>query len=212
MPVQVTAHSAVSPASSVPTIAQHDRLVHFVLRRQWGGGLPYAELLQAGRIGLWQASLHFDPARGTAFSTYAYPAIAHQVWREVASAQAPPQELLCCHLPYPPPDLDAALVRSEVYACLHQLIDRLPYHLRQVVLLYFGLRGNPPHSLRQLGAVLGLSHEMARQRLLHALVRLRQPANSVALRQLCDRNTVADYDFADQLAQRYRRRGGPHVP
>jgi DNA-directed RNA polymerase sigma subunit (sigma70/sigma32) len=49
----------------------HDGLVHAVVRRQVLGDLPYAEALQAGRIGLWRAILRFDPGRGYAFSTYA---------------------------------------------------------------------------------------------------------------------------------------------
>jgi DNA-directed RNA polymerase sigma subunit (sigma70/sigma32) len=33
---------------------RHERLVHTVRRRQSWGPLSYAELLQAGRIGLWR--------------------------------------------------------------------------------------------------------------------------------------------------------------
>ena len=50
---------------------RHDGLVHAVVRRQVLGDLPYADALQAGRIGLWRAILRFDPSRGYAFSTYA---------------------------------------------------------------------------------------------------------------------------------------------
>jgi len=45
--------------------------------------LPYEEALQAGRIGLWQAIRRFDPHKGYQFSTYAYGAIVHQVWKAV---------------------------------------------------------------------------------------------------------------------------------
>ena len=38
---------------------------------------------QAGREGLWRAILRFDPTRGYAFSTYAWPSILHHVWRAV---------------------------------------------------------------------------------------------------------------------------------
>ena len=49
----------------------HDGLVHAVVRRQVLGELLYADALQAGRIGLWDAIMRFDPERGCAFSTYA---------------------------------------------------------------------------------------------------------------------------------------------
>ncbi|MCK4451577.1 MAG: hypothetical protein KAX26_13410, partial [Anaerolineae bacterium] len=50
---------------------RHDGLVQAVVRQQVLGDLPFAEALQAGRIGLWRAILGFDPSRGLAFSTYA---------------------------------------------------------------------------------------------------------------------------------------------
>jgi len=202
-------HSPLPPASYGPTVAHHERLVHAVVRRQWGGSLSYNEQVQAGRIGLWHALQHFDPNRGYTLSTYAWPAIARHVWRQVALTNPSPLEVLTPNSPLPAPDIDDLLQRHEVYDCLHRLIDRLPSHLRQVVLLYYGLDDHPPHSLRQLGLLLGISHEMVRQRLLAALVFLRHPAHSLPLRQLLGRNTVADYQHAHQLAQSFlRRRGG----
>lgn len=204
-------HSTPSPASFDPAMARHDGLVQVVVRRQWGGNLSFGERLQAGRIGLWQALRHFDPQRGYAFSTYAYPAIARAVWREVARAQAPPLRPLPLSLPRPETEDADCVEGEEIGRCLGEMVSRLPLPLRQVVVLYFGLEGEPSHSLRQLAPILGLSHEMVRQRLQAALVRLRQPANSLRLRQLLGRNTVADYEAADALAQAFlRRRGGHH--
>ena len=45
------------------------------------GGIDYADLVQEGRIGLWLAILHYDPARGYAFSIYAWTAIRYRLWR-----------------------------------------------------------------------------------------------------------------------------------
>jgi len=69
-------------------MARHKGLLQAVVRRQWLGPLAYADALQAGRIGLWRAILGYDPQRGTAFSTYAWPAIQRAVWRAVKQAQA----------------------------------------------------------------------------------------------------------------------------
>ena len=56
---------------------------------------------------------------------------------------------------------------------------------------------------------LGLSGERARQLHTEALVWLRHPAHCYVLRGLLDRHTLADYQAADELAQRWlRRRGG----
>ncbi len=80
-------------------MARYERLMHWVVRRQWLGKLSYVEALQAGRIGLWRALQGYDPQRGTAFSTYAVPAIARVVWRAVAQAKPHPQEILTLQPP-----------------------------------------------------------------------------------------------------------------
>jgi DNA-directed RNA polymerase sigma subunit (sigma70/sigma32) len=93
---------------------------------------------------------------------------------------------------------------------LDALVNRLPSRLRQVVVAYYGLADEPPCSLRQLGRQLGLSHEAVRLRLFAALVWLRHPAHSLALRQLLDCNSAADYQLADAAAGRWLRRRGGH--
>ena len=210
MSANTTTHSTPCPASFEPALTANDGLVHAVIRRQWCGSVPYSRMLQAGRIGLWQALEHFDPTRGTAFSTYAWPAITRHIWREVAQAHSPPREVLTPSPPRPSPELDVIVQRDEVYDCLHALVDGLPPRLRQVVVLYYGLDDDGPLPLRQLGRRLGISHEMVRQRLLAALVHLRHPANSLRLRQLLDRNTIDDYQFADEATQHFLRRRGGH--
>jgi hypothetical protein len=47
-------------------MAVHEGLVHAVVRKRVLVHLPYAEVLQAGRIGLWRAILGYDPLRGIA--------------------------------------------------------------------------------------------------------------------------------------------------
>ena len=91
-------------------------------RRQWSGGLPYADLLQVGRIGLWHALEHYDPERGTAFSSYAVPAIARSIWRAVVLAQRTPPEEPMPHPPQAAPDLEDPLERVISYELLHGLV------------------------------------------------------------------------------------------
>jgi hypothetical protein len=52
-------------------MARHDGLVQAVVRRQVLGDLPFAEALQAGRIGLWRAfpSTVSEAASGQAWAT-----------------------------------------------------------------------------------------------------------------------------------------------
>jgi len=192
----------------------HDGLVQAVVRQQVLGDLPFAEALQAGRIGLWRAILGFDPSRGLAFSTYAWPCIMHQVWRAVkVHARFYSSPMMDDGLP--PLEASDPAVAWEVVAVqqvLHDLVEHLPERLQQVAVARYGLDGHPPTIYRQIGATLGLSGERARQLHTEALVWLRHPAHSYVLRSLLGRHTLADYEDADELAQRWlRRRGGRRV-
>lgn len=195
-------------ASLETLIRRHRGLVHAAVHRQWLGNLSYTEAVQAGFLGLWRAILRYDPSRGTAFSTYAWPAIARSIQREVARARAPAEPVTQTYLNAPDRgEPETSLHRAEVDASLHQLVACMHSKLREAVVAYWGLDGKPPRSLRQLSRAWGLSHEGVRQRLLAALVWLRHPAHSFTLRQLLDRNSVDEYRQAHHLAQTWRRSG-----
>jgi RNA polymerase sigma factor (sigma-70 family) len=192
-------------------MARHDGLVQAVVRRQVLGHLPFAEALQAGRGGLWRAILGYDPSRGLAFSTYAWPCVMRRVWRAVKaharfhSAPAPDDGLLPIQAPDPAVAWEAVVVQQAV----HDLVQRLPERLQAIVVARYGLDGTSPTIYRQIGAALGVSGERARQLHTEALVWLRHPAHSQTLRSLLGCHTIADYQLADELAQRWLQlRGG----
>jgi RNA polymerase sigma factor (sigma-70 family) len=200
-------------ASLNALMARHDGLVQAVVRRQVLGDLPFAEALQAGRIGLWRAIQGYDPKHGTAFSTYAWPCIMRQVWRAVKVHSRFYAPLVTHDGLSPLAGSDPALVweAAMVEQALHHLVQRLPGRLRYVVVARYGLDGTPPATYRQIGAALGLSGERVRQLHTEALVWLRHPAHSQTLRSLLGRHTLADYHLADALAQDWlQRRGGRH--
>lgn len=193
-------------------ILAHEKLVGWVVRRQWSGGLPYADVLQVGRIGLWHALQRFDPERGTAFSTYAVPAIARAVWRAVALAQRKPPEELTPHPPQGAPDLEEHLERVISYEMLHRLVAALPRRRwREVIVTHYGLGGHPPQTLTEMARAWGVSPQRIFQLRTEALLWLGHPARSLALRQLLDRNTVADYRAYLARQRRWQRmkRGRP---
>jgi RNA polymerase sigma factor (sigma-70 family) len=167
-------------------IHRHEGLVHTVLRRQARGGVEYAELLQAGRIGLWQAVLHFDPHRGVAFSTYAGIAIERWIWRVVARANRPrgrPPP------PEPPNPLQIAEEnpwQAKVHSALTEAVTRLPKRLRQVVVAAYGLDGESPRTL-------------------DALLLLRLPLFSSRLRCLCDQASREAYARTQALNRAWLR-------
>lgn len=179
---------------------QHDGLVHAFIQRQGSGDITYEEALQAGRIGLWHAIQGYDPARGTAFSTYAWAAIWRQVYRRGQELSRDtdvwlPERLASWGEPDPAEEVDQELT----IAILYDLVGQLPKRLRRVIVGRYGLGAQPPCTLKELGKELGLSGERVRQLEQDALAWLRHPAHSRRLRQLLGKNTVADYRRA--LAQ-----------
>jgi len=199
-------------------MATHENLVHAVVRRQILGHLSFAEALQAGRIGLWHAILGYDPQRGLAFSTYAWTAIMHHIWQAVKVAdravsrlesQIPLDRAMssAAESADPATAWEARTASSAVW----ELVNRLPEELRIVVVARYGLTGTGRALYPRIGAVLGRSAERARQLHTEALLWLRQPAHSQALRSLLGRHTLADYEAVEAETQRWLQwRGKRH--
>jgi RNA polymerase sigma factor (sigma-70 family) len=177
----------------VQALAEHERLVHWVVHRQWLGNLSYARAVQVGRIALWRALRRYDPQRGCTFSTYAVPAIERALWRAVAEAQPHPQEVLTPHPPQVAPDLDEVVEDDLVGEALTHLLTDLPHRLYVVIVARYGLDGEMPHTFAAIGQMLGVTRQRAHQLHVEALLWLAHPAHSLALRRLLDCNTVTDY-------------------
>lgn len=186
-------------------VRQHEGLVHVVLRRQSRGDVPYEDLLQAGRIGLWQAVLHFEPDRGVAFSTYAGVAIQRHIWQAVRRANRPAGWLA---LPEPRDPIEIAEEQvwwEQVEVALAEAVSRLPDRLGQVMRAAYGLDGHSPRSLAAIGRQHGVTREMARYWHNQALLFLRLPAFSAQLRQLCGQDSRAAYARARALNRAWLR-------
>lgn len=190
-------------------MAQHDGLVHWVLRRYGGATLPYDEALQAGRLGLWQALLHFDPARGTAFSTYAVPAIRRQVqrasqqehrfWR--ARPALPPAAVLD-----PVDAVVEALDHARLRPALAAACAQLPARLAALLHARYGWAGQPPQTQQALAQALGVTRQRVQQLLVEAHLRLALPGVSWEVRQQLGRTAAADIQAALRAWQRWQRR------
>lgn len=191
-------------------LRQHAGLIHFIVRRQWPGEAEYADLMQEGWIGLWQAILHYDAGRGFTFSTYAGRAIRNGVWQAVRGAGKSQGWLE----PRRAGDSLAAILAEwqveQVHQALQEELDSLPERLRQVIGMAYGWEGEAPLKLAAIGRQLGLTRERVRQLRNEGLGLLRLPAFSLRLRSLCELDSRASYRQARRGydAQRRRRRGG----
>ena len=190
-------------------LKRHERLVHAILRRQWRGEVACADLLQEGRVGLWQAVMHFDPHRGMAFSTYAWHAIERRMWRvvdkeskqgEQEGAWIRTRSPCACWEPLDPLSIaEDVLWWEAVCAALAEMVARLPEPLQEVVVVFYGLDGGPPSTLATIGHWYGVTGEMVRVWRNEALVQLRMPLYSAHLRQLCGEDSRAAYVRAQAL-------------
>jgi RNA polymerase sigma factor (sigma-70 family) len=195
-------------------LLRHERLVYWVVRRQWLYTLPYEAAIQEGRRGLWHAILGFDPERGSKFSTYAYPAIMKYVWGAVKgevrrSRREIPAEVLGLYFYENSPDPARLREWEDVHQCLLTLVKRLPKQQAQIIQMHYGLDGYVPHSQPEIANLFGVTKQRISQLEIAALVWLRQPAHSQELRSLLARHDQAQYELADRLAQAWlRRRGG----
>jgi RNA polymerase sigma factor (sigma-70 family) len=191
-------------------LAKHERLVHWVVHRQWLGDLGYAAAVQAGRLALWQAVRGYDAERGTAFSSYAVPAIQRAVWRAVVTAAVPEGEQCCGAVPEPSVDPEQAALRRLEAELVGLAVAQLPARLAYVIVAHYGLADEAPHSFAQIGQALGVTRQRAQQLHREALLWLAQPSHALALRQWLDRNTRADYQaFLAQQRRWLRQRRSP---
>jgi RNA polymerase sigma factor (sigma-70 family) len=213
MEESTTARPGWGPGDWAAALAAHEGLVRWVVRQQWRGVLSFEDAVQAGRIGLWQALRRYDASRGTRFSTYAVPAIAHAVWAAVAADQpAPPLSAA----PTPTEavgDAVEAIHQAQVRAAVATLVGQLAPRLRHVVVAHYGLADTPPQSFAAIGCTLGVSRQRVQQLHRAALLWLVQLVASLPLRQLVDRHQRRHYQQAlarqRALARAGRRRGGP---
>jgi len=102
---------------------------------------------------------------------------------------------------------------AELVCALWELVARLPERLRLVIVARYGLTGQGRAFYPRIGALLGVSHERARQLHTEALLWLRHPAHSQQVRSLLGRQTLADYETVEAEIQRWlQRRGGRDEP
>ncbi len=184
---------------------QHEGLVHHVLRRQVSGTATYDDVLQEGRIALWQAILHFDPQRGVTFSTYAGAAIQYRIWDTAQRADPVIADLPANSVLDALEAVEEDLWRATVREVLVEAVSQLPERLSQVITAAYGLDGQPPRTLVAIGRHFGVTKEMARYWRNNGLVLLRLPSFSRRLRQLCGQDNRTAYARSQSLTRAWLR-------
>ena len=164
------------------------RLVAHIVKKYYALPGDQEDLVSIGTIGLMKAVDTFDATRKARFSTYASRCIENEIRmqfrRERKSGQTVSlQEAL-------ETDGDSALTLADVIqdgfcmedSCerqedvrrLRQLLDTLPARERQILLLRYGLAGQPPLTQLETAGLLGISRSYVSRLETHALELLRQ--------------------------------------
>ena len=170
-------------------LVEHNlRLVAHIVKKYYALPGDQEDLVSIGTIGLMKAVDTFDATRKARFSTYASRCIENEIRmqfrRERKSGQTVSlQESLEA-------DGDSALTLADVIqdgfcmedSCerqedvrrLRQLLDTLPARERQILLLRYGLAGQPPLTQLETAGLLGISRSYVSRLETHALELLRQ--------------------------------------
>lgn len=190
-------------------LREHSGLVYRMVNRQAAGNVECADLFQEGRIGLWQAIVHYEVGRGVAFSSYACVVIQHQLWQAVRRSQKAEGWLEAEGWEEGLDRVVRVWQQEQIHQALGEELEILPQRLRGVIELHYGWSGGVPQNLAQIGRGWGLSRERLRQLHEEALSLLRLPALSIQLRSLCERGQRSHYRQTlrqHQLCQRKLRR------
>ena len=172
----------------------HEGLVRTMAARLAGAWDKEADddLLQAGRIGLWEGLRRYDKSRGVRQTTYAGFWVRRGILRELesrrkyadlfpASLQDPAGDegeatLADLHADALVADPGDEAEREEMQEAVLQRLAALRPVDRETVELHYGLRDGIPRTLREIAAKRGVSTARVHKVLHLALAALRPPA------------------------------------
>ncbi len=153
-------------------IERNLRLVVYIARRFENTGINIEDLISIGTIGLIKAVNSFDNTKKARFSTYASKCIDNEVrmsFRKLKKAPATmsmqdPIEAgkdgsTLTVIDVVPDDfiIHEDYEQREESARLHDFVDHLSGRERQVILLRYGLSGQPPLTQQEVADLLGIS-------------------------------------------------------
>ncbi len=188
-------------AARVRLVNANLRFVVSVARGYRGCGVPLADLVNEGNLGLVRAADRFDPERGVRFVSYAHywvrramaQAIADHGDPRLPGDPAPHRFSLdemapgtaCTFEELLPdervPEPGAGLIRERLRAAIEASLADLPPLESEVVRRYFGLGYKRPQTPAEIAAALDVSCERTRQLKERGLSRLRAGAERSGL-------------------------------
>ena len=136
------------------------RLVAHIVKKYYALPGDQDDLVSIGTIGLVKAVDTFDATRKARFSTYASRCIENEIRMQFRLQDSFRME-------------DACETQDDIRRA-RQLLDTLPARERQILLLRYGLSGQPPLTQLETARLLGISRSYISRLETHALDLLRQ--------------------------------------
>ncbi|MGA2033276.1 MAG: sigma-70 family RNA polymerase sigma factor [Thermoguttaceae bacterium] len=173
-----------SVATKNRIISANLRLVVSIAKRYVGPAADFFELVSDGNVSLIRAVEKFDFARGFRFSTYATWAIMKNFARSIPAvlrhqdrfrSSSPEMFSTTEDMRADQHEQESAQIQRE--SRVGRLLSRLDEREQQIITGRFGLaRGQEPLTLKQVGAVMGVTKERIRQIQFRAIGKLRKAA------------------------------------
>lgn len=149
------------------------RLVSHIVRKYYGGAKNQEDLISIGTIGLVKAVDSFNPANGARFATYAAKCIQNEILmhfrsQKKLSAEVSINETIDVDRDGNPltyidviateDHIDEEIDLRTKSEHIRRLLDTvLGERERQIILLRYGLTGEPPRTQREVATLLGIS-------------------------------------------------------
>ena len=159
------------PQAREELIRHNLRLVAHIAKKYYSSPADQEDLISIGTIGLIKAVNSFDHTKGARFATYGARCIENEILMHFR-AEKKTSGTLSLQEPVDTADgtsltiidtltddyhMDEELELREEQAALHRLVNKLQGRERQVILLRYGLAGQPPMTQSQVASLLGIS-------------------------------------------------------
>ena len=171
-------------------IERNLRLVAHIMKKYYAPGADQEDLVSIGTIGLIKGITTFDPSKGAKLATYAARCIENEILMHFRSQKKSAQDVSLSDYIDSGSD-GAALSLMDVVSEDDDLLERvtnrqdleavcravntvLTPQERQVIILRYGLGGNPPQRQREVAKVTGISRSYVSRIEKRALEKLRQ--------------------------------------
>ena len=171
-------------------IERNLRLVAHIMKKYYAPGADQEDLVSIGTIGLIKGITTFDPSKGAKLATYAARCIENEILMHFRSQKKSAQDVSLSDY-IDSGSEGAALSLMDVVSEDDDLLERvtnrqdleavcravntvLTPQERQVIILRYGLGGNPPQRQREVENVTGISRSYVSRIEKRALEKLRQ--------------------------------------